>query len=245
MPQNKVFFKGKGRGLIIVLDTNSTYEELRAELMDKSEKSKTFFTGACEDIRFEGKELTGEQENELADIIISRAGMEIGFINPENNENFATKKRDTTIPLTDESPEPQNDALKPAQPVQGELPPGVIESGEKVLVYNGFVRSGKLVESDGNVVILGGINPGGEVFAGRNIIVFGPLKGKAVAGGNGDENCFITAILMEPELLGISKYVTRFPDSKKNDLNKTPSIARLKTNKIVISAISGVGAVKA
>ncbi|MBE3596788.1 MAG: septum site-determining protein MinC [Hydrogenibacillus sp.] len=49
----------------------------------------------------------------------------------------------------------------------------------------GIIRSGELVESEGDILILGDVNPGGVVRAGGNIFVFGQLAGCAYAGVGG------------------------------------------------------------
>ncbi|MBE3562526.1 MAG: septum site-determining protein MinC [Hydrogenibacillus schlegelii] len=49
----------------------------------------------------------------------------------------------------------------------------------------GIIRSGELVESEGDILVLGDVNPGGVVRAGGNIFVFGQLAGVAHAGCGG------------------------------------------------------------
>jgi len=54
--------------------------------------------------------------------------------------------------------------------------------GEKVLTVERTVRSGQLIRFDGNVVILGNVNPDGVVEATNDVFVFGVIKGKVKAG---------------------------------------------------------------
>ena len=63
----------------------------------------------------------------------------------------------------------------------------------------------------GTVVILGDINPGGVVVADGDIVVWGRLRGVAHAGANGNSQCMIMALQMEPTQLRIADCVARAP----------------------------------
>ncbi|MBQ7154729.1 MAG: hypothetical protein IJR85_04120 [Synergistaceae bacterium] len=78
------------------------------------------------------------------------------------------------IPEKDE-PEPEN--LRPA--------------GLKVMYTS--MRSGQRIETDGDVLVWGHLNPGAEVKAGGSIIVAGRLLGVVHAGGFGREDVFVWA----------------------------------------------------
>lgn len=67
------------------------------------------------------------------------------------------------------------------------------------------LRSGqRLFAPDGDVIIVGMVGQGAEVIATGSIYVHGPLRGKAIAGANGDTNAFIVAAEFEPELIAIA-----------------------------------------
>ncbi len=102
------------------------------------------------------------------------------------------------------------------------------------------IRGGSRVESHGNVVIVGDVNPGSEVYALGDIIVFGGLRGSAFAGTGGNENAVIVSLKMEPVQIGIGTYLSRSPDSsvgsKKQRLKEEvyPEIARVEEGQIII-----------
>ena len=56
------------------------------------------------------------------------------------------------------------------------------------IIHKGTVRSGNRIFSNGDLFILGDVNPGGIIQAKKNIIVWGKLLGIAFAGENGDKN---------------------------------------------------------
>lgn len=63
--------------------------------------------------------------------------------------------------------------------------------------YIGVVRSGQIVRSKGDIVIVGNVNQNGRVEAAGNIYVLGKLKGIAHAGINGNKKAVIAASILE------------------------------------------------
>lgn len=67
------------------------------------------------------------------------------------------------------------------------------------------VRSGQLVFADrGDLVIVGSVSSGAEVIATGNIHVYGRLRGRALAGVNGDSSARIFCHALDAELLAIA-----------------------------------------
>lgn len=107
---------------------------------------------------------------------------------------------------------------------------GIYEGKTKFI--KSTIRGGQKVDYLGNVVILGDVNPGAEVIAAGNIVVLGSLKGFAYAGFNGNEEAFIAAFSLHPEILKICEIVTRAPED--SDKPQYPEIARIKEGTIVV-----------
>ncbi|WP_377888313.1 septum site-determining protein MinC [Alkalihalobacillus sp. R86527] len=74
------------------------------------------------------------------------------------------------------------------------------------------VRSGQVLEVEGDLLLIGDVNPGGTVMAGGNIFVMGTLRGIAHAGAYGDNDAVITASLLKPSQLRIADLISRPPD---------------------------------
>jgi len=67
------------------------------------------------------------------------------------------------------------------------------------------VRSGQqIVAPQGDLVILAAVNPGAEVLASRHIHIYGALRGRALAGINGDTQAHIFCQHFEAELVSIA-----------------------------------------
>jgi septum site-determining protein MinC len=75
------------------------------------------------------------------------------------------------------------------------------------------VRSGIEIRHPGSVVVLGDVNPGGSIVADGDVLVWGNLRGLAQAGANGNQQCLIMALRMEPTQIRIAGYVARAPES--------------------------------
>ncbi|MFF5994510.1 septum site-determining protein MinC [Lysinibacillus sp. KU-BSD001] len=69
---------------------------------------------------------------------------------------------------------------------------------QKCETYVGIVRSGQIVRTGGDIVVIGDVNPNGRIEAGGNIYVLGKLKGIAHAGIEGNEEAVITAAFFAP-----------------------------------------------
>lgn len=89
------------------------------------------------------------------------------------------------------------------------------EPQTQALYVKRTLRSGTSIEHDGDVVIIGDVNPGAHVAAGGDVIVWGTLRGTVQAGASGvarNENAIICALRLEPTQLRIGSRVARPPD---------------------------------
>jgi septum site-determining protein MinC len=69
------------------------------------------------------------------------------------------------------------------------------------------VRSGQsIVFPDGDVTVLGSVSSGAEIVAGGSIHIYGTLRGRAMAGVNGNSAARIYCQRIEAELLAIDGY---------------------------------------
>ena len=85
------------------------------------------------------------------------------------------------------------------------------------LFHEGTVRSGDRISSNGNLFIIGDVNPGAFVSAKKNIYVWGKLLGIAFAGKGGDKNASISSLYLNPLQLRIGDVVAIGPKEKPKD----------------------------
>lgn len=75
------------------------------------------------------------------------------------------------------------------------------------LLLDGQVRSGQsIVFPDGDVTVVGSVSSGAEIVAGGSIHIYGTLRGRAMAGINGNSAARIYCHKIEAELLAIDGY---------------------------------------
>ncbi|MCM3637289.1 septum site-determining protein MinC [Sporosarcina luteola] len=91
------------------------------------------------------------------------------------------------------------------------------ECNRKVLekqseTYIGIVRSGQVVKADGDLVVIGDVNPNGRVVAAGSIYILGRLKGIAHAGATGNEEAVIAASWLEATHLMIADKLETMTD---------------------------------
>ncbi|MBU5317226.1 septum site-determining protein MinC [Clostridium bornimense] len=110
-----------------------------------------------------------------------------------------------------------------------------IKEGKTKFIRN-TIRSGQIVRFDGNLIIIGDINPGAEVYATGNIVVLGILRGDVHAGSNGNKEAIIAAFSLQPKIIQIANMITRSPD----DVMKPnyPEVAKIKGNFIIVEPYS-------
>ena len=91
------------------------------------------------------------------------------------------------------------------------------------LFHEGTVRSGERIFSNGNLCIVGDVNPGAIVSAKNNIYVWGKLLGIAFAGKGGNKRASIASLYLNPLQLRIADVVAIGPKDKPK--NHYPEIA--------------------
>ena len=94
------------------------------------------------------------------------------------------------------------------------------------------IRGGQCVSYQGNIVIIGDINSGAEVYADGNVIVLGVAKGKVSAGTNGNTKAVIAAFLLQPEILIIANVIAMSPDGIEKP--RYPELAKIKDGAIIV-----------
>lgn len=99
------------------------------------------------------------------------------------------------------------------------------------------VRSGQTVYfPDGDVIVVGAVSSGAEVVAGGSIHVYGALRGRAMAGANGDTSARIFCRRIEAELLAIAGFY-RTADELESDLHGRAVQAWLDGDTMLIAAL--------
>ena len=103
------------------------------------------------------------------------------------------------------------------------------------VLHEGTVRSGDRLSSNGNLCIIGDVNPGAIVSAKKNIYVWGKLLGIAFAGNGGNKNASIASLYLNPLQLRIADVIAIGPKDKPK--NHYPEIAVVDKQTIIIKPL--------
>jgi septum site-determining protein MinC len=100
------------------------------------------------------------------------------------------------------------------------------------------VRSGQQIYArGGDLVVLGAVNPGAEILADGNIHVYAPLRGRALAGVQGDAQARIYTLCLEAELLAIGGTYRVIEDDLALDVRGKPAQIYLDGESLKIQAL--------
>lgn len=116
-----------------------------------------------------------------------------GCRNSDQKQQLHADKIPVLIAGRDVEPQPIS------QPEEAPIP------GSPVKIVRGQVRSGQQVYAkDSDLVIIGSVSNGAEIIADGNIHVYGTLRGRAIAGAGGQEQCAIFCQNLQAELVSIA-----------------------------------------
>jgi septum site-determining protein MinC len=105
-----------------------------------------------------------------------------------------------------------------------------LHSGEQAILVHRTLRSGFSLNHAGHVVVIGDVNPGAEIIASGNVLVWGRLRGMVHAGAEGDENAIVCALDLFPTQLRIAGHIAMTPQ-RRGKLQ--PEMARLTEGQVV------------
>lgn len=197
MGRSAVIIKSNPYGLILNLDPDLPFEELKEAVGDKFKESAAFFKKAKLALTFRGRVLTKEQEALLIDEIVASSGIHVLCLVDEDNASAERCKAAVTR------------ALEQKQAEDGQF-------------YRGTLRSGQVIESETSIVIIGDVNPGAQVISKGNIVILGCCMGSIYAGATGDRSCFAAALTMKPMQIRIADKMARSAIIKKTDTGEYP-----------------------
>ena len=103
-------------------------------------------------------------------------------------------------------------------------------TGDEAVLVRRTLRSGHNINYFGHVIVVGDVNPGAEIVAGGNIVIWGRLRGTVHAGADGNKNALICALDMSPTQLRIADQISMMSSKGKKP---KPEVARLVDNRVI------------
>ncbi|MCX8129231.1 MAG: septum site-determining protein MinC [Clostridia bacterium] len=217
MSEASVTFRATVNGLIIIMREEDSFENIYEQIEKKVASAGKFFKGASLSVKYRGKKLSKDEEIKISELMTTKTGAEI--------KSF---EEDAEEPVKVQNPVPAQQKIKLRKYFFNGIDEGITK------FYRGTVRSGQLINFDGNLVVIGDVNPGGEVVATGNVIIMGSLRGIVHAGADGNKSAIVVAFNLQPTQLRIADVITRSPDEKSNKGASIPELAYVKDDTVYI-----------
>ena len=134
MSQSAVILKSNPYGLVLNLNSDLPFEELRKAVGEKFRESAGFFKNAKLALTFRGRALTKEEENQLVEEVVENSRIQVVCIVDEEKQSAEFYRR----------------------AVEKSLEKKKEEDG---YFYRGTLRSGQELETVTSIVVIGDVNP--------------------------------------------------------------------------------------
>ena len=144
-------------------------------------------------------------------------------------------------------PEPGEEIAPPASSgntdpqASQELEVSGLNRGNEALLIKTTCRSGEAIRYPGDVILLADVNPGAQIIADGDILVFGSLRGLAHAGASGDVQATIIALNLDTHRLQIGPYTGMAPKANKRSKSTRtgPQIVYVRRRSIFVAPYAG------
>lgn len=212
-----ISIKGIREGLLVTL-SEGDWDMLQARLLKQIEERGAFFRGARLALDVGNRILHAAEMGALRDRLSDR---EISLwavisLSPVTEQTARVLGLATRLSI----PKPE----RVIRQSDTQLP------GEDAILIQRTLRSGYRVSTHGHVVVIGDVNPGAEIIADGNVVVWGRLRGSVHAGAQGNEKSVVCALEMNPTQMRIANIFYAPPPKKKT---KGAELARIEKNEII------------
>lgn len=188
-----VQIKGIRDGLLATF-ADASWEEQRIALLAQIDARPAFYQGArlAMDV--------GNQILRVNDLVDLR-----DFLSERNVSLWAVISES---PTTEHTSQLLGLATRISKPRPEEHKQFAEATDETALFVNKTIRSGTRIEYPGHIVVFGDVNPGAEVIAEGNVIVWGRVRGMIHAGSKGNREATICALDLSATQLRIADEVS-------------------------------------
>ena len=166
---------------------------------------------------------------------VPAAAVEIAPAPTTAAEAPAEKAAEPATPKSAAEPLPERAA---ASTTSAASPTPAAPQSSSALVITRPLRSGQRVYArHTDLVVIGMVSQGAEVIADGNVHVYGPLRGKAMAGARGDTSARIFTTHLDAELLAVAGVYRVVEDKLDRSLHNQPALVRLDGDTLRIEAL--------
>jgi septum site-determining protein MinC len=222
--QGYIAIKGTRNGLLLTLEPETPFGDLLHALADRLAEAPTFFRGASLSVDTSRRSLRVSERIQLEDLL---ADYQMSVMPLERITSI--QKEAKTLSLVPLEPAPDSIAMGEMEQIQRDP-----RESDNTLFLRRTVRSGQAIHHPSNIVVLGDVNPGAEIIAGGDVIVWGVLRGMVHAGYPDNENALVCALQLSPVQLRIAHLLSRPPEGFGTQPN--PEVATTKNGQIIVES---------
>jgi septum site-determining protein MinC len=226
MQEQAFAIKGVRDGLLISLDAAAEWEAITSALAAHIDERGDFFSGARVIIDV-GTRPVPKYELTSLKALLERRGLTLWAV---LSESATTRDSTDALDLHTRVAGLETAGSREDEPREEGFDPE--EAGTSGVMIRRTLRSGRTVHSLGHVVVFGDVNPGAEIIAAGDVIVWGHLRGNVHAGAEGDEEAVVCALDMMPTQLRIAGYIVTSPADRER--SPQPEVAMVRDGQIVV-----------
>ena len=218
MNSSRSRIRGIRQGLLVTLAEGEwpvVLETLEAQFAERP----AFFRGGRLALDVGGRALAYGQIEEIRSMV-SRNGVEMWALLSDKDETRDAARASGLVVELEPPREPE-----PAEQEEGS------KATDEAKVVRRTLRSGQTLRHPGHIVVIGDVNPGAEIVAGGDIVVWGRARGLVHAGALGGEDAVICALDLAPTQLRIGNYIARSPEERPE--RAVPEMASIRDGQIV------------
>ncbi|HLL79897.1 MAG TPA: septum site-determining protein MinC [Ktedonobacteraceae bacterium] len=233
--QGSIAIKGTRNGLLLTLEPGTPFSDLLTALSERLSEAPGFFRGASLSVDTTRRALEISERTQLEALL---AYYQMSVATPEPPLVFQSEPlalpASVSTELRELSETPDTLALdQPAPNGNGQEARDARESDDTLFLRR-TVRSGQAIHHHSSVVVLGDVNPGAEIVAGGDIIVWGVLRGMVHAGYPANEQALVCSLALAPVQLRIAHLLSRPPEGF--EAQPRPEVAAIRDGQIVVEA---------
>jgi len=240
MSQARINIRGTSDGVVVNIGAGD-WNSLVAELTTRLEQAASFFKGGRVALHVGPRQLSRD-EVEYLGALLQQHHMSLWAVVGDSEE---TRQVVTALGLETELAVSRSPARTEPERAQAQLPRLADETGGEELPAEGgavlvrrTLRSGQTVRHTGHVVVIGDVNPGAEIIAGGDVVVWGRLRGTVHAGAGGDDDAVVCALVLAPTQLRIGSHIARSPGGEPGR-RILPEVASVQGDQIVAKPWGG------
>jgi len=220
-----ISIKGYRDGLLVMVHDEIPWQESEAALIETIEQRGDFFRGARIALQVGERPLDRDDIRRLRDKLAEH-DIQLAALLGGSPDTIRSARREGLE--TELAP----GAVADEELADGSLPPiDNNEYGVAGVLVKTTLRSGRVIRHVGHVVVIGDVNPGAQIIAGGDVLIWGRLRGTVHAGANGDESALVCALDMRPLQLRIANHVAIAAASKER--RPYPEVASVRDGQIV------------